>query len=124
MPRPVAVLRLVAGTNTRGLTPWFIVIRPSIIFETAAFVIWRYLENPLALSLGKRDKCSDVMMDDATPRSGVGASIWYPYGACHRTLVRRYSTLHHLRTSCFRDFADMYRESPCFQPYRARSAWI
>ena len=94
MPRPVAVLRLVPGTNTRGLTPWFIAIRPSIICETAAFVIWRYLETPLALSLGKRDKCSDVMMDDATPRSGVGASIWYPY-TCHRTLDWQYSTLHH-----------------------------
>ena len=106
MPRPVAVLRLMAGTNTRGLTPWFIVIRPSIIFETAVFVIWRYLATPLALSLAKREKASDAMMDDATPRSGVGASNWHPY-ACHRTLLFwRYSTLHLFRTSSFRDFTD------------------
>ena len=103
MPRPVVVLRLMAGTNTRGLTPWFIDIRPSITFETPVFAIWHYLETLLALSRAKREKCSDVMMDNATPRSGVGASIWYPY-ACHRTLVWQYSTLHHFRTSSFRDF--------------------
>ena len=46
------VLRLMAGTNTRGLTPWFIDIRPSITFETPVFAIWHYL---LLLSLwGKR----------------------------------------------------------------------
>ena len=107
MPRPVAVLRLMAGTNTRGrgLTPWFIDIRPSITFETPVFAIWHFLENnPLALSRAKREKCSDVMMDDATPDSGVGASIWYPY-ACHRTLVRRYWTINHFRTSFYCDFA-------------------
>ena len=103
MPRPVIVLRLVAGTNMRGLTPWFIDIRPPITFETPVVAIWHDLENPLALSRAKREKCSDVMMDNATPRSGVGASIWYPY-ACHRTLVRRYSTLHCFRTGYFRDF--------------------
>ena len=69
MPCPVVVLRLMAGINTRGLTPWFIDIRPSITFETPVFAIWHYLETPLALSLAKREKCSDVMMDDATPRS-------------------------------------------------------
>ena len=103
MERHVAVLCLMAGAHGHGLTPWFIDIVPSIIFETAVFVIWRYLATPLALSLAKREKCSDVMMDDATPDSGVGASIWYPY-ACHRTLVRRYSTLHCFQTGYFCDF--------------------
>ena len=86
MPRPVAVLGHLFGTHTHAIAHWFGNIGPSITVEPAIFVIWRYLETPLALSLGKRDKCSDVMMDDATPRSGVGAYIWYPY-ACHRTLV-------------------------------------
>ena len=54
MPRPVAVLRLMAGTNTRGLTPWLSDIGPSIIFELAVFTIGRYLETPLALSLQSR----------------------------------------------------------------------
>ena len=51
---PVVVLRLMAGTNTRGLTPWLSDIGPSIIFESAVFTIGRYLETPLALSLQSR----------------------------------------------------------------------
>ena len=104
MERRVAVLRLMAGTNTRGLTPWFINFRPSITVQTAVIVIWHHLEQSPALSLAKREKGSDVMMSDARPQNSVAPSIWYPY-ACHRTLVlQSYSTLHHFRTSSFRDF--------------------
>ena len=123
MERRVAVLRLMAGTNTHGLTPWFINVRPSITVQTAVIVIWHYLEQSLALSLWKREKGSDAMMSDARPQNGVAPSIWYPY-ACHRTLVWRYWTLHHFRTSCFRIFAAFFRESPRVLPYCAQRAEI
>ena len=114
MERHVAALRLMAGTNTRGMTPcWFINIRPSITFESPVFVIWHYLETPLALSLARHEKGSEVMMRDARQQNSVASSIWYPY-ACHRTLVWRYWALRHVRTSSFRDLAALDRESPRF----------
>ena len=109
MPRPAVVLRLIVGSNTHWLTPWLSDIGPSIIFETAVFVIYDGIvyRDPLALSLQSRTKGRGMKAGHATARSGVAPYCWVQY-AWDDALVHRYSALRCLSAVFFHGFGPIY----------------
>ena len=112
MPDPKTVLRHLFGPHTRAIAPRCGAIGPSIIIEPAfiAFFVASTQRTPCFSHFTRAMACC-TQMSTARQRHGVAPCICRRY-ARHSTKERRYRTLHHFRSRCFRDFAAFFRESP------------